>query len=109
MGSVFKCDQSEDCLSSVMGEILNDGANRFNCFYCDFDLCRTCVRKQLKRVGNSSAGMSNAGGVGGGGGGTWTPSNLSAASSMVNIYENPVASGVSPSSIQVWIFTVLLV
>jgi hypothetical protein len=71
MGPVFKCDQAEDCLSAVMGEILNDGVNRFTCFQCDFDLCKMCVRKQLKRVGSR------------------TPSNISAASSVVNIYDNP--------------------
>lgn len=80
MGQVFTCDQAEDCLSAVMGEILNDGANRFTCFHCDFNLCRTCVRKNLKRLVAAGGNL-----------GSRTPSNISAASSManINIYDNP--------------------
>ena len=91
-----------------MGEILNDGANRFTCFHCDFNLCRTCVRKNLKRM--AAAGGGNMGSrkvvrsmvnylqltnrthleisssIH-----CRTPSNISAASSManINIYDNP--------------------
>ena len=50
--------QAEDCLSAVMGEILNDGGNRFTCFHCDFNLCRTCVRKNLKRMAAAGGGGS---------------------------------------------------
>ena len=32
-------------------EIINNSANRFNCYACDFDLCRNCGISQIRKVG----------------------------------------------------------
>ena len=38
----FSCD-GPHCEST--GPIVNVGTNRFNCFICDFDLCRRCAER----------------------------------------------------------------
>ena len=32
-------------------EILNNSVNRYNCYACDFDLCRDCGLSQIRKVG----------------------------------------------------------
>ena len=32
-------------------EIINNSANRFNCYSCDFDLCRDCGNAQTRKLG----------------------------------------------------------
>ena len=41
----------EDTCKFAGKEIVNNSANRFNCYSCDFDLCRDCGHEQVRRVG----------------------------------------------------------
>lgn len=61
MGPPFKCS-SKSC--AILGEIMSNGANRFNCFECDFDLCDSCARRKLDNLAkrSSSSSSSNNGG-----------------------------------------------
>ena len=43
-GPQFQCDE-RDCPFRG-GEIINNGHNRISCFYCDYDLCDSCVHRR---------------------------------------------------------------
>jgi len=47
-GPRFRCDGGRGCPT---GRILaeNNGANRFACFLCNYDLCRTCVQRKVRK------------------------------------------------------------
>ena len=38
-------------------EILNNSANRYNCYACDFDLCRDCGISQIRKAGQQKRSM----------------------------------------------------
>ena len=44
-------DSSESTCKFGGSEILNNSANRYNCYACDFDLCRDCGNAQVRKVG----------------------------------------------------------
>ncbi len=43
----FSCDGGRGCPCGP-SSIVNTGNNRFNCFICDYDLCRSCVERRLR-------------------------------------------------------------
>jgi hypothetical protein len=48
-GPPFKCHLGDNCSGGLFGkEIANDGDNRFSCFVCDYNLCRTCYEGNLE-------------------------------------------------------------
>ena len=72
LGDPFKCDEGPDCLSTMVGpyapgDIQNDGTNRFNCFRCDYDLCRSCVRNKMMGVSTNPFHHNYKGDIGAGG------------------------------------------
>ncbi len=51
-GPPFRCGGGRGCPAAMGGRPLavdNNGANRFACFECGYDLCRACVQKRVRR------------------------------------------------------------
>ena len=42
-GLEFDCSESENCKAVKKKTIANMGDNRFNCFECDYSLCKVCL------------------------------------------------------------------
>ncbi len=57
-GPAFRCGGGRGCPAAMGGRPLpldNNGANRFSCFECGFDLCRSCVQRRMRRRAEAAA------------------------------------------------------
>jgi len=52
--TVFICDNQGQCKNEGK-ELVTNINNRYNCYYCDFDLCSECISKMLKKSGQEKA------------------------------------------------------
>lgn len=48
--TVFICDNQGKCKNDGK-ELVTNINNRYNCYYCDFDLCSECITRILSKTG----------------------------------------------------------